>query len=167
MARCILRLSLLVLFMPSICGLVASAQDNSPQMSFHRPVAFAVSPPLRELANLPSRPHYGFSEGKPLRPVDFHPGRVPGLGVDPVEQSSPGAPSNISVGLSIPGLAKDFGQTRPDTNAAVGDAQLVEWENVQYAVYNKSNGVLELGPLMGVRCGRAWVARATKITMAT
>ena len=145
-----LRTLVLVIGTIFFCHPVASAQVDAGKMVFNRPVAFAVSPPLRELANFSIRPRYGFSEEeKPIRPVDFHPGRVLGPAIDPVEQSTPGAPSNIVAGLSIPGLAKDFGQTRPDTNAAVGDTQLVEWENVQYAVYNKTTGALEAGPIDG------------------
>jgi hypothetical protein len=37
----------------------------------------------------------------------------------------------------------------PDTNAAVGDTQVVEWVNVAYQVYNKSTGAVELGPIQG------------------
>ena len=37
----------------------------------------------------------------------------------------------------------------PDTNAAVGDTQVVEWVNVEYSVYNKSTGALEAGPFNG------------------
>src|SRR5262249_24661740 len=37
----------------------------------------------------------------------------------------------------------------PDTNAAVGDTQVVEWVNIAYAVYNKSTGTMEAGPIAG------------------
>ena len=37
----------------------------------------------------------------------------------------------------------------PDTNAAVGDTQVVEWVNTCYAVFNKSNGALIAGPFSG------------------
>jgi hypothetical protein len=37
----------------------------------------------------------------------------------------------------------------PDTNAAVGDTQVVEWVNTCYAVFNKSNGALIAGPFAG------------------
>jgi len=149
MTDSILRASALVLFALSVCALAVSGQDTSPQMTFHRPVAFAVSPPLRELAGLPAYSHYGLPEDEALDLQGPPSVQSTGNRVDPVEQRSPGALSTISVGLSIPGLMKDTGQTRPDTNAAVGDTQLVEWENVQYAVYNKTTGALEAGPIAG------------------
>lgn len=140
---------MLGLFAVAICALSVSAQDNSPKMTFRQPVRFAVSPPLREGAKLPSRMRYGFSDDEPERFVNFHPGRVLGPAVDPVEQKSPGSPSGITVGLSVLGVDNVNRLWPPDTNAAVGDTQIVEWVNVQYAVYNKSTGALEAGPIDG------------------
>jgi hypothetical protein len=37
----------------------------------------------------------------------------------------------------------------PDTNAAVGDTQVVQWVNTCYAVFKKSNGALIAGPFAG------------------
>jgi hypothetical protein len=37
----------------------------------------------------------------------------------------------------------------PDTNAAVGDTQVVQWVNVCYAVFDKSSGALIAGPFAG------------------
>jgi hypothetical protein len=37
----------------------------------------------------------------------------------------------------------------PDTNAAVGDTQVVEWVNTCYAVFDKSTGALIAGPFAG------------------
>jgi len=132
-----------------LCGVSLFAQADSPKMTFHHSIGFAVSPPLRELAKLPPREVYGFEqEDLPIQ-VNFHPGRVLGPAVDPVEQKSPGSPSSISLGLSVLGIPKSNGLTPPDTNAAVGDTQVVEWVNASYAVYNKSTGALEAGPIDG------------------
>ena len=135
-------------FMFAICGPRVIAQENSPTMTSDRPVAFAVSPPLRELAKLPPRPHYGFPDQESTR-LFLHSGRDPGPAVDPVEQAFAAEPSNISIGLSILGIARNCGFFEPDTNAAVGDTQIVEWVNFEYAVYNKSTGAQELGPIPG------------------
>jgi len=121
-------------------------------MSFNHPIRFAVSPPLRELVNLPRRSPYGLNGEEPVRHVNSHSNRVLGSYTDPVEQSSPGSPSNISIGLSVLGVGRDPTNGypgRPDTNAAVGDTQVVEWVNIRYAVYNKRTGVEELGPVEG------------------
>ena len=55
---------------------------------------------------------------------------------------------NTTAGLSFDGIndAQGGGFVPPDTNASVGDTQVVETVNVAYAVYNKSTGVLEFGP---------------------
>jgi hypothetical protein len=37
----------------------------------------------------------------------------------------------------------------PDTNAAVGDTQVVQWVNVCYAVFDKHSGALIAGPFLG------------------
>lgn len=132
-----------------LCGISVFAQTDSPKMTFHRSVAFAVSPPLRELAKLPERERWGFDQEDLPVHVNFHPGRVWGPAVDPVEQKSPGSPSSIGIGLSVLGVDKLNGLTPPDTNAAVGDTQVVEWVNASYAVYNKSTGALEAGPIDG------------------
>jgi hypothetical protein len=147
----ILRTSMLGLFAVTISGLPLLAQNDSPKMTSNHTVAFAVSPPLRDIAGLRLNRHYdyGLPEEDVLDRLNSSRGSLAGHAVDPVEQDSPGLPASISVGLSIPGLMRDFGQTRPDTNAAVGDTQLVEWENVEYSVYNKSTGALEVGPIDG------------------
>ncbi|HEV2381143.1 MAG TPA: hypothetical protein VG206_15285 [Terriglobia bacterium] len=56
---------------------------------------------------------------------------------------------STTAGLSFDGLddAQGGGFVPPDTNASVGDTQVVETVNVAYAVYNKSTGALELGPV--------------------
>ncbi len=151
----ILGLSTLALGLLILCALPLLAVDNSsPTMTFHRPVAFAVTPPLGDLAKLPQRPIWGFHEANPARWVNFHPGRKLGAVVDSVEQSLPGGPANASVGLNLLGVGTGFpGYTvpdaPPDTNAAVGDTQVVEWVNVSFAIFNKTTGAVESGPIEG------------------
>jgi hypothetical protein len=50
--------------------------------------------------------------------------------------------------LNCPSVA-GFTVAPPDTNAAVGDTQVVQWVNVCYAVFDKSSGALIAGPLAG------------------
>ena len=135
----------------AMCGSQMVAQDISPKMTFNHATRFAVSLALRELAKLPPHEPYGIHEdldGGPVH-VNFHPGRVLPPSPDPVDQMSPGGPSSISTGLSVPGISRMGPYWPPDTNAAVGDTQVVEWVNVEYAVYNKSTGALEAGPING------------------
>src|SRR5215471_12025362 len=88
----------------AVCGLHLSAQVSSPKMAFNRPVDFAVSPPLRDLANLPMPSYFGFHEAEPIRRTGYHP--EPTFVEDLVEQSVPGPTSNIAVGVSVSGLDK-------------------------------------------------------------
>jgi len=148
----ILNSSLVLVGAVLLCNvpLVAAQQNSSPPMTFHHPVRFALSPPLRELAKLPSHGSSNFEkEAEPVRYVDRHPGRVLGHPVDPAEQRTPGPPASFSIGLNLVGIDNVNRLWPPDTNAAVGDTQIVEWVNVQYGVYNKSTGALEAGPING------------------
>ena len=51
-------------------------------------------------------------------------------------------------GLFCPSLSGTF-LVPPDTNAAVGDTQVVQWINVCYAVFDKSSGAVVAGPFAG------------------
>jgi hypothetical protein len=50
--------------------------------------------------------------------------------------------------LKFAGISADD-ETTPNTSGAVGDEQFVQWVNVEYAVYKKTNGSLEQGPTPG------------------
>lgn len=74
--------------------------------------------------------------------------------------AAPGPLTSASLGLGFEGVGQVGGpldcpsvakQTvvPPDTNAAVGDTQVVEWVNTCYAVFNKSTGALIAGPIAG------------------
>lgn len=66
-----------------------------------------------------------------------------GLGFDALS-GDPGSPSSQNCPL-----AENNQVAPPDTNAAVGDTQVVEWVNLCYAVYNKTTGALIAGPFAG------------------
>lgn len=63
-------------------------------------------------------------------------------------------------GRSIEGIGSDFTGPQgsfsvhgapPDTSGAVGDTQYVQWVNESFAVFNKTTGAVELGPVPGNR----------------
>jgi len=130
-------------------GPLFAAENSSPAMTSSPAIAFSVSPPLRELATLPVAPHYSLHQAHSVRRAPVHPSSL--YQVDPVEQSSPGGPASITIGMSLLGLDNNqaCGCEPPDTNAAVGDTQVVEWVNVAYDVFNKTTGAVELGPIQG------------------
>jgi hypothetical protein len=134
-----------------LCGLPLNAQDN-PAPVAGQAVRFAVSAPLSELAKLPQRPIYGVHEANPVRRI---PKRNFGKSVDPVEQSANlRSGSNYSIGLNLLGVGNGFPNysvpdAPPDTNLAVGDTQVVQWVNVSFAIFNKTTGAVEAGPIEG------------------
>src|SRR5579863_3505674 len=67
---------------------------------------------------------------------------------DSVIQSSSGPLVGTTGLLNFGGVGAN-GFAPPDTNGAVGATQYVQWVNVEYAVYNKSNGALVQGPFAG------------------
>ena len=125
-----------------LCGLPLVAQDNNTVIQHAR--NFAISPPLRDLAKLPQSPHYGLHTANPVRRIPKHP---VGPVVDTVEQSSaPASGVNYSIGLNFLGVGHGFPNytvpdAPPDTNMAVGDAQVVQWVNVSYTVCSKTTGI--------------------------
>ena len=136
---CLLAIGVLALCAPS------PAQGNpSPKSTIRRAVSFGISLPLRELVKLPQPVGHGIREDEPysqgIPANDF------GRAVDPVEQSAAGATANYSLGLNVPGIGNGFPGffvpvDPPDTNIAVGDTQIVEWVNVDYAVFDKATGL--------------------------
>ncbi len=147
---CLIALSALSLAIVPI----AAQEKSNPPMTFRQAEGFAISPPLRELAKIPPTPVYGFHEANPVRWVNFHPGRVLGPAVDPVEQNTPGGPASINLGLNLLGVGNGFPDytvpdAPPDTNAAVGDTEVVDWVNVSYAVFSKTTGSILAGPIEG------------------
>jgi len=124
-----------------LCALPLAAQDNNTYIN--HATRFAVSPPLRDLANLPQTPHYGFHEANPVRRVPKR--AITGSVVDPVEQSSQPAPAvAYSIGANILGVGNGFPNysvpdAPPDTTMAVGDTQIVQWVNTSYTVCSKTS----------------------------
>ncbi len=142
-------LSLVVGGLLLTCLPLSAADESSPSMTSSHSIAFAVTPPLRELAKLPPRPYYSLHQAHSVRRANIHPNQTSQF--DPVEQNSPGAPASITPELNLLGLdnAQACGCEPPDTNAAVGDTQLVEWVNVAYEIFNKTTGAVEAGPIFG------------------
>jgi Divergent InlB B-repeat domain len=119
----------------------------------------AVSPPLSQIAPLPAA-----SRGLRLVPDDRMVLHTPGAArtfQDGALQASPEAfplatlsPLSTTPGLNILGVGTGFGSyvdqaSVPDTNGAVGTTQFVQFVNESFAVFNKSDGRVALGPVNG------------------
>jgi hypothetical protein len=148
-----------------LSGLRAAAQQTpaEPQVLSNAvvngPIQFDVSSPLAALLTGASAQQGAAATHAPKKP------KMPKLTGAP---QSYGAPTAVvfqpliaplisaTVGLSFEGVGNTsflncpsvagFTVAPPDTNAAVGDTQVVEWVNVCYAVFNKSTGALIVGP---------------------
>jgi hypothetical protein len=67
---------------------------------------------------------------------------------DPALQTSIGPTVATTSGTNSGGVGAN-GYAPPDTNGAAGATQYVQWVNVRFAVYDKSNGSLVYGPVNG------------------
>ena len=149
-----------------------SAQSNAAQAGvltkseFNRATHSDVSPALRDLiASQPVSP-FGYHEASPaLKPklqkqLQFAAQRTPsGLQANAPVQAL--APVSAAVGFNLLGVGIGFhGYSVPDaptdSNGVSGDwpgnqsnAQVVEWVNVSYAVFNKATGAYIAGPILG------------------
>ncbi len=86
-------------------ALPLSAQENNTYIN--HATRFGISPPLRDLANLPQPAHYGLHYANPVRRVPKRP--IIGSVVDPAEQSSQPSPTvAYSIGANILGVGNGF-----------------------------------------------------------
>jgi hypothetical protein len=149
-------LSLMTAYVPRAAAqqpkVISNAFSNAP-------TRFDVSPPLGSLVSLPPAPKSSHDPHTPKKP------KLHGRGqASPSENAA--APNLISArvtatqGLGFAGVDEiddaldcpriiGHSPVPPDTNAAVGDSQVVQWVNECYAVFNKSTGALIAGPLAG------------------
>lgn len=164
---CALALCLMLLLCVSL-----SAQDQAAQAGvltkseFNRAVRFAESAPLRDLIDRQPVSVYGFHEASAaLRPklqkqLSFGNRVVAKVVQEPASQQLLG-PVSATVGVNVLGVGIGFhGYSVPDAptdvNMASGDwpgnqanAQVVQWVNVSYAVFKKSDGSYLAGPILG------------------
>ena len=129
----------------------------------NKPIHFDVSPPLRDLAVQVSPPEQVRLIHPPLRPMlnKLQGAAQQGASARSAAiQASPSAPIvPATIGLSFDGVGENATNNCPsvsgflvapsDSNAAVGDTQVVQWVNLCFAVFDKSSGALLAGPFPG------------------
>lgn len=153
----VLVLSLMTAYAPRAAAqqpkVISNAFSNTP-------TRFDVSPPLRSLVSLAPTANSSNVPHTPRKPKIHGSGQVSpseraaapaligaqvtamqGLGFAGVDQ--------IGDALDCPDEFNGHDPVPPDTNAAVGDSQVVQWVNICYAVFNKSTGALIAGPFEG------------------
>ena len=128
----------------------------------NKPIQFDVSPPLTELVTEAPAQQVDRTTHAPMLPkLQQLTGAQQRQGAGAAAALQPLLAPLISatIGLSFEGVGNTstlncpsvagFTVAPPDTNAAVGDTQVVQWVNVCYAVFDKSSGALIAGPLAG------------------
>jgi hypothetical protein len=107
-----------------------------------------VSPPLRLI---PPSPRDSVRRVRPVLPLPLP---VLPEQADGALQASAGPQVGTTDLLNLPGIGDgDYGFTvqyaPPDTNLSVGDQQVVQFVNVDFAVFDKATGALLMGPVPG------------------
>ena len=116
-----------------------------------RPVKAVHTRPLRQLPMIPPALAIRREVHEPARPqppTDAPTGGFTQTFAGPV-LSAP-TPTGVSwdgVGVGLAGFVPNFNP--PDTNGRVGATQYVQWNNVSFAVFNKTTGALLYGPAAG------------------
>jgi hypothetical protein len=110
-----------------------------------------VSPPLGSIRAAQS-PGAEQRREMPLRPIPQN--QLVTNDPDGAVQTTAGPSVGTTNGLNFAGVGNgDYGfapnAAPPDTNGAVGATQYVQWVNESFAVFDKSTGALEYGPVAG------------------
>ena len=143
----------------STLNLMATQPQTMSNAVVNEPVQADVSAPLSSYAALPmalsSQAH------APLKPKAQQLQTAGQAAGQPLQ--SPLGLAGPSVGLNFQGISGDPGSPAsincpvksgvqlapPDTNAAIGDTQIVQWVNICYSVFDKTTGALIAGPFPG------------------
>ena len=156
----------------ALCSLSATAQQTPAQAQVlsnavaNEPVEFDVSRPLAELLAVAPAQQVVYQTHSPMKTK--HPSPAAQLSAKAAGAPEPligplvSARTNLGFegvgqvggfysapgGINCPKVSGGY-LVPPDTNAAVGDTQVVQWINVCYAVFDKSSGALIVGPFPG------------------
>jgi len=136
-----------------ICLLLAMplvSQDRAPKMQQFPEVKHASTIPLRDIKVVPPQttdpePEENASARTRETQVPVARNTASSLSI----QSAMMAPLSVTPGLNFEGVDSDHTRATPDTNGAVGATQYVQWVNVSFKVFDKTNGNLLLGPIYG------------------
>jgi hypothetical protein len=166
---CFAVTALSALILAALCGLPTAAQQTptAPKVLSNavanEPVHFDVSRPLTELLREAPAQQARHQMHVTMKPkLQKLTGAQQGQVAEAASALHPliSSPISATIGLSFEGVGQiggtldcpsvsGFFLVPPDTNAAVGDTQVVQWVNVCYAVFDKSTGSFIAGPFAG------------------
>jgi hypothetical protein len=137
---------LAVLFLVLATTVPALAQASPKPIVIH-PTHYGLSRPLRDMvAEDPYGPRMGENTILFLGRGPALPGASGPAGEDKALQREAGPLVGTIPGLNFEGVGEIDGVAPPDTNGSVGLTQYLQTTNFHFAVYDKSNGNLLLGP---------------------
>jgi hypothetical protein len=144
-----------------LTSVISSAQESPAALTqpiIRQAKNFDISPRLSELAKTETDLPFGFHVAEPLlRPKAHKAGDHAEHGrtvQDAAAQTTVTNPLLPTIGINVLGVGMGFqGYHVPDApadaNLAAGDTQVVQFVNVQYAVFDKNTGNALTGPLNG------------------
>lgn len=135
--------------------LAVAHADSWPVIRTAHQVARDVSPPLRDLAAaagpIKFEHEHKIDRVKPIPRPKLSPQQIQ---PDGALQTEMGPATKITDGVNFAGVGKgDYGfspdAAPPDTNGVVGATQYVQYVNESIAVFDKTTGDLQMGPVKG------------------
>ena len=140
--------SLIVLAIAVSLPILAFGQKGNGKAEVMKAVKHDTSRPLREVTPLKA------SKREYENPMNFVQKGAPTDQNDPVVQSVADPLVPVTGGLNFEGVGEGFAGYNanvapPDTTGNVGATQYVQWVNLDFAVFNKSTGVMVYGPAAG------------------
>lgn len=157
---CLAALSSLTLAALSLAASAQQAPKVIGNAVANQPTHFDISRPMSELVMEAASPKGIHQTHAPLRTKPFLNNGAFHSHAAAARISGPSANISAAVGLGFEGVNQigdslscppltGFYYVPPDTNAAVGDTQIVQWVNVCYAVFDKASGAVVAGPFAG------------------
>ena len=149
--RSLLAICLLV-FLLNLGFLRAQEVKVLTQPTASKPLAFAVTAPLRDLANRTHEIPFGYRHGEPVRYSKPHPrlsGNEASRFQDPLAPGADLALSTPTVLANWLGLGNGFygytvQVTPSDMTLSIGDTEIIQWGNDQFAVFDLQGNSLLL-----------------------
>jgi len=139
------------IFLSAACAIVLPSIAVSQQFigpNYSREVRRGVTPPLREMKLIQD---HSSRQIENVTTIDPDEGRHPlpsdnaGTVLDPVLQTKVPTTLNVTLGLNFSGVGA-INYSTSDVNGSVGATQYVQYNNWQFAVFNKTTGAKLLGP---------------------